>query len=63
MKEAICRRLGVQLLCVVEMDMLDQTLLNPVRTPHYGGHTERLIGTMMGKVHLLPGNDLLQRKR
>jgi putative transposase len=26
----------------------------PVRTPHYGGHIERLIGTM-GKVHLLPG--------
>lgn len=27
----------------------------PVRTPHYGGHIERLIGAMMGKVHLLPG--------
>lgn len=27
----------------------------PVRTPHYGGHIERLIGTVMGKVHLLPG--------
>lgn len=27
----------------------------PVRTPRYGGHIERLIGTMMGKVHLLPG--------
>lgn len=27
----------------------------PVRTPHYGGNIERLIGTMMGKVHLLPG--------
>jgi putative transposase len=27
----------------------------PVRTPYYGGHIERLIGTMMGKVHLLPG--------
>ena len=27
----------------------------PVRTPHYGGHIERLIGTMIGKVHLLPG--------
>lgn len=27
----------------------------PVKTPHYGGHIERLIGTMMGKVHLLPG--------
>jgi putative transposase len=27
----------------------------PVRTPHFGGHIERLIGTMMGKIHLLPG--------
>jgi putative transposase len=27
----------------------------PVRTPHYGGHIERLIGTVMGKIHLLPG--------
>ena len=27
----------------------------PVRTPHFGGHIERLIGTMMGEVHLLPG--------
>jgi putative transposase len=27
----------------------------PVATPHYGGHVERLIGTMMGSVHLLPG--------
>ncbi|CAO3439648.1 Mu transposase C-terminal domain-containing protein [Azospirillum argentinense] len=27
----------------------------PVRTPHYGGHIERLIGTMMGDVHFLPG--------
>jgi hypothetical protein len=26
----------------------------PVATPHYGGHIERLIGTLMGKVHLLP---------
>ena len=24
-------------------------------TPHYGGHIERLIGTQMGAVHLLPG--------
>jgi putative transposase len=23
--------------------------------PHYGGHIERLVGTMMGAVHLLPG--------
>lgn len=27
----------------------------PVARPHYGGHIERLIGTMMGTVHLLPG--------
>jgi putative transposase len=27
----------------------------PVRRPHYGGHIERLIGTMMGAVHMLPG--------
>ena len=27
----------------------------PVATPHYGGHIERLIGTMMGSAHLLPG--------
>lgn len=30
-------------------------LHRPVRTPHYGGHIERLIGTMMGEIHLLPG--------
>lgn len=27
----------------------------PIATPHYGGHIERLIGTMVGEVHLLPG--------
>lgn len=27
----------------------------PPATPHYGGHIERLIGRMMGAVHLLPG--------
>ena len=27
----------------------------PVRQPSYGGHIERLFGTMMGAVHLLPG--------
>lgn len=27
----------------------------PRRTPHYGGHIERLIGTTVGEVHLLPG--------
>jgi putative transposase len=24
--------------------------------PHYGGHIERLIGTVMGRVHLMPGS-------
>lgn len=32
-----------------------QLILRPVATPHYGGHIERLIGTLMGRVHLLPG--------
>lgn len=27
----------------------------PVGSPHYGGHVERLIGTTMGAVHVLPG--------
>ncbi len=27
----------------------------PVRRPHFGGHIERLIGSTMGAVHLLPG--------
>ena len=27
----------------------------PIATPHYGGHIERLIGTTIGEVHLLPG--------
>jgi putative transposase len=27
----------------------------PVARPHFGGHIERLIGTLMGHVHLLPG--------
>jgi len=28
----------------------------PPQTPHYGGPIERLIGTMMGELHLLPGS-------
>ncbi|WP_104018126.1 Mu transposase C-terminal domain-containing protein [Roseovarius nitratireducens] len=31
-------------------------LYRPIGAPHYGGHIERLIGTMMGAVHLLPGS-------
>lgn len=27
----------------------------PVRTPRYGGHIERLMGTLMGRIHELPG--------
>jgi len=33
------------------------TLLHrPVARPRFGAHIERLIGTMMGKVHLMPGS-------
>lgn len=28
----------------------------PIGAPHYGGHIERPIGTMMGAAHLLPGS-------
>jgi putative transposase len=28
----------------------------PVATPRFGAHIERLIGTLMGRVHLLPGS-------
>ncbi|WP_337996934.1 Mu transposase C-terminal domain-containing protein [Oleispirillum naphthae] len=27
----------------------------PVRTPHYGGHIERILGTFAGEIHALPG--------
>ena len=27
----------------------------PMATPHFGGHIERLIGSVMGRIHLLPG--------
>lgn len=30
-------------------------LLRPIGKKHYGGHVERLIGTLMGKAHMLPG--------
>lgn len=32
-----------------------KTIWRKPATPHYGGHIERLIGTQMGAVHLLPG--------
>ena len=38
-----CRQYGMQ---------LDY---RPVATPRYGGHIERLMGTLMGRVHELPG--------
>ena len=31
-------------------------IYRPPGTPRFGGHIERLIGTMMGAVHLLPGS-------
>ncbi len=33
-----------------------QLAFRPPATPHWGGHIERLIGTTMGAVHLLPGS-------
>jgi transposase InsO family protein len=30
-------------------------IFRPVARPHFGGHIERLIGTLMGRVHLLAG--------
>jgi putative transposase len=38
-----CREYGISL------------TFRPPKTPHFGGHIERLIGTMMGDLHLLPG--------
>lgn len=33
-----------------------ELVYRPVARPHFGGHIERLIGTMMGAVHMLPGS-------
>ncbi|AWJ91927.1 hypothetical protein Sp245p_19210 (plasmid) [Azospirillum baldaniorum] len=38
-----CRRHGIE------------TVPRPVKVPHVGGHIERLIGRLMGEVHLLSG--------
>ena len=38
-----CREEGIKL------------IWRPVGAPHYGGHIERLIGTVMGRVHFYPG--------
>jgi len=35
----------------------------PVATPHYGAHVERLIGTLMQMVHLLPGTTFSNPKQ
>ncbi len=39
-----CREEGIKL------------IFRPTGAPHYGGHIERLIGTMMGRVHFYPGS-------
>jgi putative transposase len=42
--ERACRNHGIQI------------KWRPIGAPHYGGHIERLIGTTMGAVHMLPGS-------
>jgi putative transposase len=42
--ERACRNHGIQI------------KWRPVGEPHFGGHIERLIGTTMGAVHMLPGS-------
>lgn len=37
-------------------------ILRPPKTPHFGGHIERLIGTIMGGVHFLPGTTFSDTK-
>lgn len=39
-----CREEGIKL------------IFRPAGAPHYGGHIERLIGTMMGRMHFYPGS-------
>ena len=42
--------------CVVVAASMALTLdFRPIATPHFGGHIERLIGSVMGRIHLLPG--------
>ncbi len=36
--------------------------LRPVGKKHWGGHVERLIGTIMGKLHMLPGTTFSNTK-
>ncbi len=57
-REHPCRqwsRFPVPSLSVSLCGMGDQLVYRPPGSPHFGGHIERLIGTMMGAVHLLPG--------
>ncbi|WP_206860582.1 Mu transposase C-terminal domain-containing protein [Lysobacter changpingensis] len=35
----------------------------PVRRPHFGAYIERYIGTLMGKVHMLPGTTFSNSRR
>lgn len=37
-------------------DFSVKVIHRPIARPHYGGHIERLIGTTMGALHLLPGS-------
>ncbi|RON80773.1 Mu transposase C-terminal domain-containing protein [Pseudomonas fluorescens] len=45
-----CRRYGIEL------------TFRPKGVPHNGAHIERLIGTLMGKVHMLPGTTMSSSK-
>ena len=45
-----CREYGIKL------------VYRPPATPRFGGHIERLIGTMMGAVHILPGTTFSNTK-
>ncbi|BAV75223.1 transposase [Pseudomonas chlororaphis subsp. aurantiaca] len=45
-----CRKYGIEL------------TYRPKGTPHNGGHIERLIGTLMRKVHMLPGTTMSSAK-
>ena len=45
-----CRKYGIEL------------TFRPRGTPHNGAHIERLIGTLMGKVHMLPGTTMSSSK-
>lgn len=48
--KAACREYGIKL------------VYRPPATPRFGGHIERLIGTMMGAVHILPGTTFSNTK-